>query len=168
MRILVLPLLNCCLSKARSCRLRFSLYHPTCFCFPSPSATQLRCCVFLAEMVSPAWRPLTLLLWLPTTSFSSWMRTCPPACWPSQHLAKLPPQFCGLCICAAHGNGNWGELNEMMPSWIFSLMNVSASIGSQASTVNVQKRNCPPILCRLSKGAKIYISSVCYPLSKTT
>ena len=86
----------------------------------------------------------------------------------SQHLAKLPSQFCGLYICAAHGNGNWAELNEMMPWWIFSLMNASASIGSQASTVNVQKRNCPPILCRLSKGAKIYISSVCYPLSKST
>ena len=79
------------------------------FLFSSPPATQPRCCVFLAEMVSPAWRPLTLLLWLPTTSFSSWMRTCPPPRSPSQHLAKLPSQFCGLCICAAHGNGNWAS-----------------------------------------------------------
>ena len=28
------------------------------FLFSSPPATQPRCCVFLAEMVSPAWRPL--------------------------------------------------------------------------------------------------------------
>ena len=123
--------------------LQASLLVISCNVFLFSSPTQLRCCVFLAEMVSPAWRPLTLLLWLPASSFSSWMRTWPPPCWPSQHLAKLPSQFCGLCICAAHGNGNWAELNEMMPWWIFSLMNVSASIGSQASTMNVQKHHCP-------------------------
>ena len=59
------------------------------FLFSSPPATQPRCCVFLAEMVSPAWRPLTLLLWLLTTSFSSWMRTWPPPCWPAPCQASV-------------------------------------------------------------------------------
>ena len=58
--------------------LQASLLVISCNVFLFSSPTQLRCCVFLAEMVSPAWRPLTLLLWLPATSFSSWMRTCPP------------------------------------------------------------------------------------------
>ena len=73
--------------------LQASLLVISCNVFLFSSPTQPRCCVFLAEMVSPAWRPLTLLLWRPTTSFSSWMRTCPPPRWPASTLPSFRLSF---------------------------------------------------------------------------
>ena len=136
-RILVLPLLNCCRSRACEASLCFSLYHGMRFCFPSvcfcfPSVCFPSVCFpshYIREYVFvflPPSHPLSCVVSL----LLKWSHA-PGARWQKSFVTRLQGNACGQAPRLPRFRHIFGdqifmashlemEIEENVPWWIFS------------------------------------------------